>query len=427
MAKISPVSGKYIIRADIKIDGVVDRPDIIGAIFGQTEGLLGAQLELRELQRSGRIGRIEVNTQSKAGKTIGDIVIPSSLDKAETVIVAAALEIIERIGPCNSTILVDKIEDIRVSKRNHVIKRAKELLQAMQTTVLPDSQDLADQVAESVRVMEITNYGKDKLAAGPGIDSSDDIIVVEGRADVVTLLKHGFKNVIAMNGSNITQTLIDLCKTKEVTVFVDGDRGGILNVKELIEVTEIDFVARAPDGKEVEELALKEIHKALRSKVAPDQMKSELASKDSLRTRASSANARASTKTTTSRSDKPPDRNSRNTRPERSESSDAPRTRRPVKPTDDQMKTFETVLEELVGSHAAALLDESMNTLGKVPVAELESTIEGFDDGIFAVVVDGSIVKSQAKAAEKAHVKFIVCRESSVKPAETRTNIITIA
>ena len=57
MGKISPVSAKYIVHSSINIDGVVDRPDVIGAIFGQTEGLLGADLELRELQRSGRIGR----------------------------------------------------------------------------------------------------------------------------------------------------------------------------------------------------------------------------------------------------------------------------------------------------------------------------------------------------------------------------------
>ena len=55
MGKISQVSSKYIIHANIDIEGVVDRPDVIGAIFGQTEGLLGADLELRELQKSGRI------------------------------------------------------------------------------------------------------------------------------------------------------------------------------------------------------------------------------------------------------------------------------------------------------------------------------------------------------------------------------------
>ncbi|KKT85273.1 MAG: hypothetical protein UW83_C0024G0007, partial [Parcubacteria group bacterium GW2011_GWD1_44_9] len=197
MGKISPVAAKYIVHAEIDIEGVVDRPDVIGAIFGQTEGLLGTELELRELQRSGRIGRIEVNTDTRSGKTRGEIIIPSSLDKAETAIVAAAMEIIQRIGPCNAKIKVKNIEDIRISKRTFVVERAKELLKQLIDTTMPDSQELADEVAYSVRVMEIQEYGKDRLPAGPAIDESDDIIIVEGRADVLNLLKHGIKNAIA--------------------------------------------------------------------------------------------------------------------------------------------------------------------------------------------------------------------------------------
>lgn len=268
MAKISPVSAKYIIHATIDIEGVVDRPDVIGAIFGQTEGLLGADLELRELQRSGRIGRIEVNVDTRTGKTKGAIIVPSSLDKAETAIVGAALEIIQRIGPCNARIKVEKIEDVRISKRNFVVERAKELLKNMMDSVMPDSQEIADEVAYSVRVMEIQDYGKDRLPAGPSIDDSDEIVVVEGRADVLNLLKHGFKNCIAMNGTNVPQTIIELSKKKAVTVFVDGDRGGNLIIKELLTTTEVDYVTRAPDGKEVEEITKKEIHKALRSRIS---------------------------------------------------------------------------------------------------------------------------------------------------------------
>ncbi|MEM4337053.1 MAG: DNA primase DnaG, partial [Candidatus Woesearchaeota archaeon] len=254
MAKISPVSAKYIIQATIDIEGVVDRPDVIGAIFGQTEGLLGEDLELRELQRSGRIGRIEVNTDTRGGRTKGTIIIPSSLDKAETAIVGAALEVIQRIGPCNATIKVDKIEDVRVSKRHFVIERAKQLLKGLMESSMPDSQEIADEVAASVRVMEIREYGRERLPAGPAIDESQEIILVEGRADVLNLLKHGFKNAIAINGTSIPDTIKELCKHKETTVFVDGDRGGDLIIKELLSVTEIDFITKAPDGKEVEEL-----------------------------------------------------------------------------------------------------------------------------------------------------------------------------
>ena len=170
MAKISPVSAKYIVHSQIQIDGVVDKPDVIGAIFGQTEGLLGSDLELRELQRSGRIGRIEVKSETRSGKTLGTIIIPSSLDKAETAIIAASLETIQRIGPCNSRVKIEKIEDVRVSKRNFVIERAKELLKILTDSVLPDSQEITDEVAQSVRMMEIMEYGKDRLPAGPTIN-----------------------------------------------------------------------------------------------------------------------------------------------------------------------------------------------------------------------------------------------------------------
>jgi DNA primase len=276
MGKISPVSAKYIVQTSIDIEGVVDKPDVIGAIFGQTEGLLGSDLELRELQRSGRIGRIEVNTETRGGKTSGTIIVPSSLDKAETAIIGASLEIIERIGPCNAKIKVQKIEDVRISKRKMVVERAKNLLRGLMDSSMPDSQELADEVAYSVRVMEIKEYGRERLPCGPGVEESDEIIVVEGRADVLNLLKYGIKNAVAINGTSVPVTLAELSKQKIATAFVDGDRGGNLIIKELTAVAEIDFVTRAPDGKEVEEITKKEIHMALRSKISTEQAKMEL-------------------------------------------------------------------------------------------------------------------------------------------------------
>ncbi|MFT4312879.1 MAG: DNA primase DnaG, partial [Candidatus Woesearchaeota archaeon] len=381
MAKISPVSGKYIVNATIKIEGVVDRPDIIGAIFGQTEGLLGSDLELRELQRSGRIGRIEVQTESKGGITQGTIVIPSSLDKAETVIVAAALEVIERIGPCNSHIEVKSIQDVRVSKRKQVVDRAKELLKKLQDSMMPDSQELAEQVAESVRVMEIQEYGKEKLPSGPAIDESEEIIVVEGRADVVNLLKHGFKNVISMNGASTPKTIIELSKTKTITLFVDGDRGGILNVKEMIAVADIEFVVKAPDGKEVEELTKKEIHKALRTKLTPEQMKSELAARDNLRSNNRNSHQKHN------RNSKNDDRKEIKRDSQKSDN----RSQKPATLTKDDEAFYKEMLEDLVGSHAAVFIDKEKNVLGRVPVSEVASTIGDLDGGVRAVVIDGTV------------------------------------
>ncbi len=414
MAKISPVSGKYIVNATIKIEGVVDRPDIIGAIFGQTEGLLGADLELRELQRSGRIGRIEVQTESKGGITKGTIVIPSSLDKAETVIVAAALEIIERIGPCNSHIEIQSIQDVRISKRKQVVDRAKELLKKLQDTIMPDSQELAEQVAESVRVMEIQEYGLEKLPCGPTIEESDEIIIVEGRADVLNLLKHGFKNAIAMNGASTPKTLIELCKTKSVVLFVDGDRGGLLNVKEMISVAEIEFIVKAPDGKEVEELTKKEIHKALRTRLTPEQMKSELASKDSLRSNHNNRRDQRSNQKHQNRND---------SRSNRNDSRDQ-RAAKPLTLQKNEEAEFKELLDDLVGSHAAVLTDKEKTVLGRVPVSELEATVKDLDGEVHAVVIDGEVDDKIVKSAEKAKVRILIGRSSSVK-SSGRVGIFT--
>jgi len=405
MGKISPVSAKYIINATIEVEGVVDRPDVIGAIFGQTEGLLGADLELRELQRSGRIGRIEVNVETKGGKSQGEILIPSSLDKAETSIVGAALEVIQRIGPCNAKIKVGKIEDVRVSKRNIVIERAKELLKDMIEGVIPDSQELADEVAYSVRVMEIQEYGKSRLPAGPNIDDSDEVIVVEGRADVLNLLKHSIKNVIAINGTSIPEDIIELSKKKTITAFVDGDRGGDLIIKELMGVAEIDFVTKAPDGKEVEEITKKELHKALRSRIAAEQAKMDIPSRTSTTPRPGTGNR--------------PTVGSR-VYPV------APRTRfRKARISPEEKEKFKSMLEDLIGTRGTYILDDKLNILGKVPVTELGSTIRSLNKGIYAVVFDGIVDKSLLSIAEYSSIKFMIAMDSKVEDSETRINILT--
>ena len=109
MAKIAPTSIKYIIYANFEAEGAIEKPDVIGAIFGQTEGLLGNEMELRELQQEGKIGRIDVDTETVDGKTVGEIRIPSALDKAETTLIAAALETIDRIGPTEAKIEIIKV------------------------------------------------------------------------------------------------------------------------------------------------------------------------------------------------------------------------------------------------------------------------------------------------------------------------------
>ncbi|MGC8565322.1 MAG: DNA primase DnaG [Thermoplasmata archaeon] len=268
---IDPNAAKYLIKAKISADGVVEKPDVVGAIFGQTEGLLGEELDLRDLQKSGRIGRIEVEIDSKKGKSEGIVYIPSSLDQVETAILAASLETIERVGPCKAGFEVLSIEDIRLTKRQKVIERAKELLESLLSQGKNLSEDLIQVVRETIEKQEIITYGEDRLPAGPAVPTSDAIIVVEGRSDVLNLLKYGIKNAIAVEGTNIPKTIVDLTKERVVTCFLDGDRGGDLILKELLQVAEIDFVARAPPGREVEELTYKQIVKALRNKMTVEQ------------------------------------------------------------------------------------------------------------------------------------------------------------
>jgi DNA primase len=266
-----PSAAKYQIRARIAAEGVIDKPDVVGAVFGQTEGLLGDELDLRDLQKSGRIGRIEVDIDSRKGKSEGEIIIPSSLDQVETAILASGLETVDRIGPCRAKIEIVSVEDIRISKRQKVVERAKEILGRLQEESKGVGLDLTEAVRKAVQVDEITSYGPEHLPAGPNIDQADALIVVEGRSDVLNLLRCGIKNVIAVEGTSVPQTVKDLSRGKTVTAFTDGDRAGELILREMLQTMDLDFVARAPRGSEVEELTQKALLKCLRNKIPINQ------------------------------------------------------------------------------------------------------------------------------------------------------------
>jgi len=413
MGKMSLVSAKYIVHAHIQIDGVVDKPDVIGAIFGQTEGLLGNDLELRELQRSGRIGRIEVNTETKTGRTAGMIVLPSSLDKAETAIVAASLETIQRIGPCTSKVNVEKIEDVRISKRKFVVERAKELLKELTSNVLPDSQEITDEVASNVRIMELVEYGIERLPSGPNIEENNEIILVEGRADVLNLLKNGIKNVVGMNGTNIPQSLVELTRKKDVILFVDGDRGGDLIIKAALDILDIDHITKAPDGKEVEELTKKEIHKSLRAKIAVEQAKLEFNGKE---------------RPGQQQEHVPQQRESMQQRdfrrPQRPMVVD-PAIKRPQMQSAKsdmslkQRQIFKKMLDDLIGTRGAYVLDANLEVLGKVPTMELPLTLKSLKNA-YAVVFDGIITRDLSLIAEKTGIKYLVAMDSRVREPESK-------
>ncbi len=238
--------------------------------------MLGDDLDLRELQRTGRIGRIQVEFESSGGQSSGKIIIPSNLDRVETAILAATIESVDRVGPCNAEMKIESISDAREDKRKQIVGRATELLKKWESDVSPESQEITEGIKDSLRVEEIRSYGKEQLPAGPAVDESEDILIVEGRADVLTCLRFGLKNCIALQGTKVPKTVIDLCKEKSATAFLDGDRGGDMIQNELLQVSDIDFIARAPPGLEVEQLTQKQFIKSLQGKISAEDIKAKL-------------------------------------------------------------------------------------------------------------------------------------------------------
>ena len=259
--------GKYVIHATIRVDGTVARKDVVGAIFGQTEGLLGEGLQLRKLQRTGRIGHVDVNLNNHKGRVQGSIEVSSSIDQVSTAVIGAALETIDRIGPCKAVIKVKQIENIRSAKRDHVIDRAKQLLLEIVNSASGESKNILDEV-KAVLTLD-TEVDFEEMTAGPNVKNSDSIIIVEGRNDVRNLLKFGIKNAIATMGSGIKPELADLAsKKKTVTAFLDGDRGGKLLLMEISGTLgkSLTHVAFAPQSREVEHLEGKVVTKCLGQK-----------------------------------------------------------------------------------------------------------------------------------------------------------------
>ncbi len=367
---------KYLIKARIEIDGMVDKPDVIGAIFGQTEGLLGPSFDLRDLQDKGRIGRIHVDLKTINSRTVGEIVIPSNLDRIETALIAAMLENIDKVGPYNARVKLLEIVDLREERLKKIIERAKEILMTWGREKELDLKAVVNEISKALRPPEITKYGPEGLPAGPGIDSSDTIIIVEGRADVLNLLRYGYTNVIALEGATgkIPETIVKLAKEKTAIAFVDGDHGGDLILKELLKVAEIDYVARAPPGKEVEDLSGKEIERALRNKVPVAQYLAMTAKKG----RAAQAEAKAA---------KPQVEEKVFTLPEH---------------LINDMKALQGTLE-------AIIYDKDWKALARIPVRDLVDKLSEMEEGkVHAVVFDGIITPRLVDVASAKGVKMII-------------------
>ncbi|MEK6954911.1 MAG: DNA primase DnaG [Candidatus Micrarchaeota archaeon] len=422
---------KYLVKANFEIDGIVEKPDIVGAIFGQTEGLLGDELDLRELQKNGRIGRIEVNVQMRNGKSFGNILIPSSLDMVETSILAASLEIVDRVGPCEARINTEKIEDTRNLKRKMLLDRAKALLKNVIMDEIPESKELAEMVRADVKIAEVATYGEDKLPCGPDIEKSEAIIIVEGRADVVNMLRNGMKNVVAIGGANVGKTIVELSQKKDATLFLDGDRGGDIILREMLHAGNIDFVARAPTGKEVEELTRKEIIMALRRKIPGEQAETELKEQIEGRENRYDNRKRFDKKREEGWYQKvgsPANGNgggapiggargplASDPAPQADLQSDAPiqQAQAPVAPIQDVVSPEDTAkvdflranMKTLEGSLKAKFYNSDMNEVGEAPIREIMKVLTE-TTGVFAVILDGIVTQRLLDLCEQKGVSF---------------------
>jgi len=408
---IDPSTTKYLIQARLEAEGIVEKPDVVGAVFGQTEGLLGEELDLRDLQKSGRIGRIEVDVQSKKGRSEGTILIPSSLDQVETSILAAALETIDRVGPCKATIKVDKVEDTRVTKRNKIIERARALLSSMVEESKTSGSDLLDEVRQSVQVSEIVSFGAERLPAGPNVADSDAIIIVEGRQDVLNLLRSGIKNAIAVEGTNVPKTIQELSKERALTAFVDGDRGGDLILKELLQVAEVDFIARAPRGKEVEELTQKQIMKCLRNKIPADQYVEMYGLSGQVYKAESEFPEPKPAGGPQPRPEPRPEVRPEPREPREPRESREDRPPAPLTPTtkvlNPKLEKYRDMLLQLGGSSTARLLDDGDGVVTEVPVRELVDTLKTAKQ-TRAVVFDGIITQRILDIASEMNMHSVV-------------------
>ena len=392
---------KYLIHAQINANGIVEKPDVVGAVFGQTEGLLSNDLDLRELQRTGRIGRIQVNIHSNGGRAKGDIVIPSSLDRVETAILAASLETINRVGPCEAEIQTLKVEDVRAVKREQVVNRAKEIYKNMVESVGPASMKMIEEVREAMRIHEISEYGDDRLPAGPSIHTSDAIIVVEGRSDVLNLLKYGIKNTVAVEGVSVPQSIGELSKKRTTTAFVDGDRGGELILKELLQIGDVDYITRAPQGKEVEDLEKDEVLVALRDKVPTPQF---LANHNIL-----------------SESD-----NNGHKKHDKHHHKKHQKYKKEPEIEDDEISLMKDMLKEFEGTDCGAILDKALNITKEVSIEDIYEEIKNIEEDVDTVIFDGIISQRLVDVASQKNIKKLVAFKSNIVKKPHNLKIITI-
>lgn len=392
---------KYLIRARVAVDGIVEKHDIIGAVFGQTEGLLGSEFDLRALQDKGRIGRVIVNTKVQGNKTVGEVLIPSNLDRIETALLAAMIETVEKVGPYDAEIKIIDIQDLRLEKIRKIIERTVEILKVWGKEKTPDLKEVIRNIQEQLKAPEPIAYGPEGLPAGPGVDKSDTIIVVEGRADVINLLKYGYTNVIALGGARkVPETIKNLSNTKKIILLIDGDHGGDLILKEVLRTLKVDFVARAFPNREVEDLTGKEIEEVIsKAQSILDYLEERIKGGDK-------------------------------------EAELLAQIQRKLHKLPEELVEAESiaipytileVVKGLQGTLESVLYSDNWDEIKRIPVRDLVVDLESIEPGkVFAIVMDGIISQRLVDVASAKNVKLVIgARVGRIQTKPSNVTILT--
>jgi len=377
---------KYHVKLKFEVDGIVEKADIIGAIFGQTEGLLGPEMNLNELQKVSKVGRIEVNVDTKSNTTKGDALLPMSTDISTAALISAAIESIDKVGPFQGKFLLVGIDDIRAIKKKVIVDRAKKIIQEWATKTISEGEEMLRDVYDASKPGKLTAFGKAQLACGTGVFESPVIILVEGRADVINLLRAGFDNSIAIEGAKIDETVVNLTSGKKVIAFLDGDRAADLILKELKGLVKIDKVLRAPTGKEVEECTPLEITEILKDVIEPadEQFEAPVQHQKTVKKTKSYENNNSAYQ-------------------EPSNLNNGEKTNDDPQITSAVRDVYPQINETL----EAMILDNSMQVLLKVPVSEIIKRLDTLEGARF-LVMDGIITQRLIDAAYRAGIEYVV-------------------
>jgi DNA primase len=392
---------KYLVKLRFEVDGVVEKADMIGAIFGQTEGLFGPEMNLNELQKSWKVGRIEINLESKNDRTYGEILIPMSTDVSTAALIAAAVESVDKVGPCSARVELVTIEDVRASRRKQIVDRAKDIMKEWGSRTASEGENLLKDVQDSTKRARVVSYGVENLPAGPGVYTSDMVYIVEGRADVILFLRAGVENVVAVEGTSIPQSVIDLGRKKRLIAVLDGDRGGDLIEKELEQVAKVERVLRAPHGKEVEDLTPVEVLQLIRGE-APQRASRSERSERSERPERMDRGDRMERSERQERMEEPPRREYREHRQRAPEPE--PVSIQVPEPLGSKIKE---IFPALNGTLEAVLLDEPLAEKGRFPISELVQKVDA-NSGVKFIIFDGIITQRLVDAAAKANVSGII-------------------